>query len=128
MARESFVTCAASEMGFLRVSLSRAFAASFADAIAVLEAIVRLRGHRFVRDGIRAQSLPDCEQQGCHRRAIGESGPGASIEIGDLRRSAPAQTLGARDRGRPDAVITRAPEASWPLKFRGDCAKEPHSD
>ena len=55
---EVFATCPASEMGFLRVSLSPAFAASFPDALAVLQAIVRMRGHRFVRDGTRAQSLP----------------------------------------------------------------------
>jgi len=54
---KSFATCAASEMGFLRVSLSPAFGASFADALAVLQAIVSMRGHRFVRDGTRARAL-----------------------------------------------------------------------
>lgn len=55
---KSFSTSSISEMGFLRVSLSPAFGARFEDAIAVLEGIVRMRGHRFVRDDIRARSLP----------------------------------------------------------------------
>jgi toxin-antitoxin system PIN domain toxin len=55
---KSFATSPISEMGFLRVSLSPAFGARFEDAIAALEGIVRMRGHRFVRDGTRAGSLP----------------------------------------------------------------------
>ncbi len=55
---KSFATSSVSEMGFLRVSLSPAFGACFEDAIAALEAIVRMRAHRFVRDGTRAGSLP----------------------------------------------------------------------
>jgi uncharacterized protein len=55
---KSFATSSISEMGFLRVSLSPAFGASFEDALAALEAIVRMRGHRFVRDDTRAGSLP----------------------------------------------------------------------
>jgi toxin-antitoxin system PIN domain toxin len=55
---KSFTTSSISEMGFLRVSLSPAFGASFEDAIAALEAILRMRGHRFVRDATRAGSLP----------------------------------------------------------------------
>jgi AbrB family looped-hinge helix DNA binding protein len=55
---KSFATCAVSEIGFLRISLSPAFGASFTDALAVLQAIVSMRGHRFVRDGTRARSLP----------------------------------------------------------------------
>jgi predicted nucleic acid-binding protein len=55
---KSFATSPVSEMGFLRVSLSPAFGARFEDAIVALEAIVRMRGHQFVRDGIRAGSLP----------------------------------------------------------------------
>jgi toxin-antitoxin system PIN domain toxin len=55
---KSFATCPISEMGFLRVSLSPAFGASFADAMTVLGAIVEMRTHRFLRDATRAQSLP----------------------------------------------------------------------
>jgi predicted nucleic acid-binding protein len=55
---KSFATSSVIEMGFLRVSLSPAFGARFEDAIAALEAIVRMRGHRFVRDDTRARSLP----------------------------------------------------------------------
>ena len=54
----SFATSSVTEMGFLRVSMSPAFGASFADATAALEAIVGIHGHRFLRDGIRARSLP----------------------------------------------------------------------
>jgi toxin-antitoxin system PIN domain toxin len=55
---KSFATSSICEMGFLRVSLSPAFGARFEDAIAALEEIVQTRGHRFVRDDIRARSLP----------------------------------------------------------------------
>ena len=55
---KSFATCPISEMGFLRVSLSPAFAASFDDAVAALNPIVRMHTHRFLRDATRAQSLP----------------------------------------------------------------------
>ena len=55
---KSFATCPISEMGFLRVSLSPAFGASFEDAMAVLRTIVGMRTHQFLRDATRAQSLP----------------------------------------------------------------------
>jgi predicted nucleic acid-binding protein len=45
-------------MGFLRVSLSPAYGASFEDAMTVLGAIARMHTHRFLRDATRAQSLP----------------------------------------------------------------------
>ena len=54
----SFATCPISEMGFLRVSLSPAYAAGFADALAALSAIVNMSTHRFLPDATRAQSLP----------------------------------------------------------------------
>jgi uncharacterized protein len=55
---KSFATCPIVEMGFLRVSLSPAYGASFEDAMAALGAITRMRTHRFLRDATRAQSLP----------------------------------------------------------------------
>ena len=55
---KSFATSPISEMGFLRVSLSPAFGASFEDAMVALGAIMRTRGHRFIRDATRARSLP----------------------------------------------------------------------
>jgi predicted nucleic acid-binding protein len=55
---KAFATCPITEMGFLRVSLSPAYGASFANARAALDAIAGLRTHRFVRDATRAQSLP----------------------------------------------------------------------
>ena len=55
---KGFATSPVSEMGFLRVSMSPAFGASFADAMAALEAVVTMRGHRFLRDGTRGRSLP----------------------------------------------------------------------
>ncbi len=54
----SFATCPISEMGFLRVSLSPAYGASFDDAMAALRAIANERTHRFLRDATRAESLP----------------------------------------------------------------------
>jgi uncharacterized protein len=54
----SFATCAISEMGFLRVSLSPAYGARFNDAMAALGAIVGMGTHRFLSDATRAQSLP----------------------------------------------------------------------
>ena len=45
-------------MGFLRVSLSPAFGASFEDAMTALGAIVSMRTHLFLRDATRAKSLP----------------------------------------------------------------------
>jgi uncharacterized protein len=56
---KSFATCPISEMGFLRVSLSPAYGASFADAMEALGGITRMRAHRFLRDPTRAQSLPE---------------------------------------------------------------------
>jgi uncharacterized protein len=53
----SFATCSASEMGFLRVSLSPAYGASFEDAMAALEALVAMRTHHFLPDATRARSL-----------------------------------------------------------------------
>jgi uncharacterized protein len=55
---KSFATCAISEMGFLRVSLSPAYGASFPDAMTALGAIVAMSTHRFLPDATRAQSLP----------------------------------------------------------------------
>ena len=43
--------------GLSPVSLSPAFGARIEDAIAALEAIVRMSGHRFVRDDTRAVTL-----------------------------------------------------------------------
>ena len=54
----SFATTAVTEMGFLRVSMSPAFGATFTDAMEALQAIVGMRGHRFLRDDTRARSLP----------------------------------------------------------------------
>ncbi|HVB79733.1 MAG TPA: hypothetical protein VNE82_07245, partial [Candidatus Binataceae bacterium] len=55
---KSFATCPISEMGFLRVSLSPAYGASFEDAMTALDAIVTMSTHRFLRDATRAKSLP----------------------------------------------------------------------
>jgi toxin-antitoxin system PIN domain toxin len=54
----SFATCSITEMGFLRVSLSPAYGASFRDAIVALRAILESRAHRFLRDNTHAISLP----------------------------------------------------------------------
>lgn len=54
----AFVTAPITQMGFLRVSMSPAYAASFSDAQSALQSILRLRSHRFVQDGVSADSLP----------------------------------------------------------------------
>ena len=55
---DSFATCSVTEMGFLRVSLSPAFRATFDEAMAALLAIVALRSHRFITDATSARALP----------------------------------------------------------------------
>jgi predicted nucleic acid-binding protein len=57
-AATEFATAPATQMGFLRVSMSSAYGASFADARTALEAIVSLKSHRFLTDAARADSLP----------------------------------------------------------------------
>jgi toxin-antitoxin system PIN domain toxin len=53
-----FATAPITQMGFLRVSLSVAYGASFADAQTALAAILQLKTHRFLSDAIPADSLP----------------------------------------------------------------------
>ena len=53
-----FATAPITQMGFLRVSMSAAHGASFADAHDALRAILRIKSHRFVTDAVRADSLP----------------------------------------------------------------------
>jgi predicted nucleic acid-binding protein len=45
-------------MGFMRVSLSPAYGASFEDARTALDAILNLRSHHFLTDAVSADSLP----------------------------------------------------------------------
>jgi predicted nucleic acid-binding protein len=53
-----FATAPITQMGFLRVSMSPAYGASFADARTALEAMLQLKSHRFLTDATRANSLP----------------------------------------------------------------------
>ena len=53
-----FATASVTQMGFLRVSMSPAYGASFADAQTALNAILKLNSHRFLTDATRADSLP----------------------------------------------------------------------
>lgn len=53
-----FATAPVTQMGFLRVSLSPAYGASFGDAQTVLRAILQLKAHRFLTDAVAADSLP----------------------------------------------------------------------
>ncbi len=53
-----FATVPITEMGFLRVSMSPAYGASFADAQTALQAILQLKSHRFLTDAVKAGSLP----------------------------------------------------------------------
>ena len=45
-------------MGFLRVSMSPAYNASFSDAQTSLRAILELQSHRFLADTVTADALP----------------------------------------------------------------------
>ena len=53
-----FATAPVTQMGFLRVSLSAAYGASFGDAQTALRAILRLKSHRFLTDAVSADALP----------------------------------------------------------------------
>jgi toxin-antitoxin system PIN domain toxin len=53
-----FATAPVTQMGFMRVSMSPGYGASFGDAQTALRAILQLKSHRFVRDGVQACSLP----------------------------------------------------------------------
>ena len=61
---KAFASCPVTQMGFIRVSMSPGYGASFADARSVLQAIVQMPNHRFVPDGTTADSLPEV---GSHR-------------------------------------------------------------
>ncbi len=54
----AFATAPITQMGFLRVSMSPAYGASFADAMTALAAILHLPSHRFLTDTTQAASLP----------------------------------------------------------------------
>jgi len=56
-AQPRFYTCPLSHLGFLRVSISPAFRASFGDASAVLEQLTRLNGARFLADTLPGTAL-----------------------------------------------------------------------
>ena len=53
-----FATAPLTQMGFLRVSISPAYGASFADARTALAAILQLKSHHFLTDTTQAESLP----------------------------------------------------------------------
>lgn len=55
----SFSTCSAVQMGFLRVSMSAAYGASFVDARKALTDILALPGHTFLVDDTTAGALAD---------------------------------------------------------------------
>ncbi len=53
-----FATAPVTQMGFLRVSMSPAYGASFGDAQSALQDILQLKSHRFVTDAVPANTLP----------------------------------------------------------------------
>ena len=57
-AQSSFATCPLSQLGFLRVSLSPAFRASWEDAQTVLQELLELPGAKFITDDLATKSLP----------------------------------------------------------------------
>jgi len=56
-----FYTCPLTHLGFLRVSMSPAFRASFADAKAVLHDLTRLKGATFIADALPGTVLAGLE-------------------------------------------------------------------
>jgi len=56
--QKSFTTCALSQLGFLRVSMSPGYRAGFADALAALQDITTRKGARFLVDDLPAAALP----------------------------------------------------------------------
>ncbi len=57
-AQKLFTTCPGTQMGFLRVSMSAAYGATFDEANTALNAILALSSHRFVADDTVADKLP----------------------------------------------------------------------
>lgn len=55
---DEWVTCPIAELGFVRVSMTTAYQASFADARKSLATLRALPGHRFVLDDLDASSQP----------------------------------------------------------------------
>jgi predicted nucleic acid-binding protein len=53
-----FATAPVIQMGFLRVSMSPAYGASFGDAQTALTSLLGLASHRFVTDSVAAYALP----------------------------------------------------------------------
>lgn len=54
----AFATAPITQMGFLRVSMSTAYGATFADARTALTAILQMQSHRFLSDATQAGALP----------------------------------------------------------------------
>ncbi|HWB01444.1 MAG TPA: TA system VapC family ribonuclease toxin [Verrucomicrobiales bacterium] len=63
-AAAEFATAPITQMGFMRVSMSPAYQASFADALAGLQAILKLPSHRFLTDAVEANFLPPVTRGG----------------------------------------------------------------
>ena len=57
-ARTSFATCPITQLGFLRVSLSPGYRASFADATSALEDITKRKEAKFIADDLPGAKVP----------------------------------------------------------------------
>jgi toxin-antitoxin system PIN domain toxin len=57
-AQTSFATCPITQLGFLRVSLSPGYRASFADAMAALEDITNRKEAKFIADDLPGAKVP----------------------------------------------------------------------
>jgi hypothetical protein len=53
-----WATCPLTESGFMRISMTAAYQASFGDALKSLTTLRALPGHRFLTDDVDAASLP----------------------------------------------------------------------
>jgi predicted nucleic acid-binding protein len=55
---KTWATCPLTESGFVRISMTPAYGATFDDAQQSLASLRALPGHRFVMDDVNAASLP----------------------------------------------------------------------
>ena len=56
--QDSWATCPIVELGFVRISMTAAYGASFHDALKSLASLRALKGHHFVADDVDAEALP----------------------------------------------------------------------
>jgi predicted nucleic acid-binding protein len=56
---DRFYTCAITELGFIRISLSKAYGATWGEATETLEKLHARSGHQFLADDVDGLALPE---------------------------------------------------------------------